>query len=49
MRRDILILILAAATTVLAPTALHFYNKARTLEDDLAALQTRLPSNLPQP
>ena len=45
MRRDILLLILAATTAVLAPTALHFYHKANTLEADLAALQARLQTS----
>ena len=45
MRRDIFLLILAATTAVLAPTALHFYHKAHTLEADLAALQARLQTS----
>jgi hypothetical protein len=50
MRRDILIRILAAATAVLMPLTLHFYNKARALEEEVATLRVQMQeeSKLPR-
>jgi hypothetical protein len=44
MRRDVLMLLFAALAAISAPLALHFYNKARTLEADLGLMQGRLQS-----
>jgi hypothetical protein len=42
MRRDILIVVFALLTATTGPLALHFYNKASSLESDVAAMQRRL-------
>jgi hypothetical protein len=42
MRRDILLLLFAALTATTGPMALHFYNKATSLEADVEAMQSRL-------
>jgi hypothetical protein len=42
MRRDIMILCLAAVAAVLGPTALHFYHKSRSLEAQVGVLNGRL-------
>jgi hypothetical protein len=41
MRRDLLILLFAALAAMTMPLALHFYNKARLLEADIASMQLR--------
>jgi hypothetical protein len=47
MRHDILIVLFAALAAVTGPTALHFYNKSQTLEEDLARLQRTAPQCAP--
>jgi hypothetical protein len=49
MRRDALMLLFAALAAVSTPLALHFYNKARTLEVDVGLMQDRVQSCTERP